>query len=77
MSVFPLVNEQLRVLVHQRPASCVFRRQILIFLSTLFKELDMKEIEVLKKVNNKAEGIEEVVAGSFAKNLAVLTFERS
>lgn len=77
VSVFPLYNEQIRVMVHQRPASIVFRREVLLFLSSLFKELDMKEIEVLKKVNNRAEGLEQVVANKFGKRFAVLSFERS
>lgn len=63
------------VYFHQNPASVVFRREILLFLSTIFKEIDMKEIEVLKKVNKKAEKVEDIVATKFAKNLTVLTFE--
>lgn len=46
-------------------------------MSTLFKELDMKEIEVLKRVNNKAEQAEETIAKQFAKPLTVLTFDKN
>jgi len=77
VSVFPLGNEELRVLVHQAAVSIVFRREVLLFISTIFKELDMKEIEVLKKVNAKAVGVEDLVANQFAKNLPVLTFDRN
>jgi len=77
VSVFPISSEEIRVLVHQRPVSITLRREILIFMSTLFKELDMKEIEVLKRVNNKAEQAEETIAKQFAKPLTVLTFDKN
>lgn len=75
--VFPVTSEELRVLAHHRVASNLLRREILLFLTSLFKELDMKEIEVLKRVNAKAEKAETVIAGSFSKNLTVLIFDRS
>lgn len=75
--MFPLVNEELRVFAHQEPVSIVFRREVLIFMSSIFKELDMKEIEVLKKVNAKAKGIEDIIARHFEKSLPVLTFDKN
>jgi len=77
VSVFPISSEEIRVLVHQRPVSITLRREILLFLSSLFKELDMKEIEVLKKVNARAEQAEETISKQFAKPLTVLTFDKN
>ena len=37
----------------------------------------MKEIEVLKKVNAKAKGIEDIIARHFEKSLPVLTFDKN
>lgn len=76
VSVFPLQSEELRVLVNHKPASIVFRRDVLMFMSSIYKELDMKEIEVLKRVNQKADAVEEVIANKFEKNLTVLVFDR-
>ena len=77
VNIFPFQNEEVRVLVHQRAASVVFRREVLLFLGNQFKELDMKEIEVLKKVNDKAEGIEDILAAKFSKKLPILTYEKN
>ena len=75
--VFPLQSEEIRVLAHHRVAANLLRREMLFFLTSLFKELDMKEIEVLKIVNEKAEKAEGVIADNFNKNLTVLVFDRS
>jgi len=77
VSVFPLASEDLRVLVSQRHVAIVLRREILLFMSSLFKELDMKELEVLKKINEKAEQAEEIVSKQFHKPLTVLTFDKN
>jgi len=75
--VFPLQSEEVRVLAHHRVAANLLRREILFFLTSLFKELDMKEIEVLKRVNEKAENAETAVAEGFNKTVTVLVFDRS
>jgi len=77
VTVFPLASEDLRVLVSQRHVAIVLRRELLLFMSSLFKELDMKEIEVLKKINDRAEHAEEIVSRQFHKPLTILTFDKN
>jgi len=44
-------------------------------LADVFTELQGKELNVLKKVNNKANSIEEFFAKSLAENFAILPFD--
>jgi hypothetical protein len=75
VTVFPLMNEELRVLVNHRPASIILRRHIILFLKDNCKDLNDKVIELLKKVNHKANFVEDYFTKSIADNFPVLPFD--
>ena len=75
VTVFPNVNEEIRVFVSHRAVAITLRRQIILMLSEVFTELQSKELDVLKKVNNKATAIEEFFAKTLAENFAILPFD--
>jgi hypothetical protein len=75
VTVFPVVNEEIRVFVSHKPAQIVLRRQFLLYLGEVYKDLMPRVLELLKKVNSKAIEIEERLAKTYAENFAILPFD--
>jgi hypothetical protein len=58
VSVIPVMNEEIRVFVHQYLPTMLLRREILLSLATIYKEIESKEVDILKKVYQKAAAME-------------------
>lgn len=70
-----MVNEELRIFVSHKPAQIVFRRQFLLYIGEIYKDVLPRVLELLKRVNTKANDIEEKLAKHYAENFPILPFD--